>query len=167
MAVAARKPENDYRHMPAASATRVYVDSRVYQSSAAPKYEPEEFEEFVELAKPSAKPAVKTRPAPKTRAAEKPRASAAAVFFKKAGVLATVLCIAAALIGILVRYAMISAEYDAVNALRSEISQCEIDLNELNVRLSSAVNIDEAREAAERAGMDYPTAEQIVKVNGD
>ena len=81
--------------------------------------------------------------------------------------MATVLCIAAALIGILVRYAMISAEYDAVNALRSEISQCEIDLNELNVRLSSAVNIDEAREAAERAGMDYPTAEQIVKVNGD
>lgn len=167
MAVAARKPENDYRHMPAASATRVYVDSRVYQSSAVPKYEPEEFEEFEEFAQPSVKPALKTRPAPKTRASEKPHASAVAVFFKKVGVLATVFCIAAALIGILVRYAMISAQYDAVNALKSEISQCEIDLNELKVRLNSAVNIEEAREAAERAGMDYPTAEQIVRVNGD
>ncbi len=169
MAVAARKIDGVQGRISESSATRVYVDSRVYQSSAMSKLEPEE-----EAFEPGAEaypfnPAVKTRPAPKTRkkpnASDKP--SPARLFFKKAGVLATVVFIAAALIGILMRYAEISTEYNKVNTLKSDISQCEIELTELAVKLNSAVSIDEAREAAEEAGMDYPGADQIVKVNGD
>ncbi|MCE5236745.1 MAG: hypothetical protein ABFC62_08530 [Clostridiaceae bacterium] len=166
MAVAARKDESDYRYASAASATRVYVDSRAYRSSAAPKLEPREIEPFGEAEYPPARPAVKTRPAPMPRTSSK-RASAAAVFFKKAAVLLAVAFVAAALIGILMRYAQIAEEYDAVNDIREEISQCEIDLTELRVKLNGAVNIDEARSAAGEAGMDYPTADQIVRVNGE
>ncbi len=169
MAVAARKTESVKGYTPKNSATRVYVDSRVYQSSALPKYEPEEEAfEFEAEAYPF-NPAVKTRPAPKThkapQAEDKP--SPIKLFFKKVGVLATVVFIAAALIGILMRYAEISTEYNKVNALKNDIKQCEIELTELAVKLNSAVCIDDAREAAQEADMGYPGAEQIVKVNGD
>ena len=164
MAVAARKPES-YRSN--ASATRVYVDSRVYYSSAAPKLEPEERESPEEVYVPS--PAQRTRPAQTTRAAArtKSKVSPAAVFFKKAAVLLSICCIAAACIAVLMRYSLIAQEYDAVNGLKSNIEQCKIDLDELKVKLSSAVSIEEARDAADAAGMRYPSAEQIVRVGGD
>jgi len=134
-----------------------------------PEFEPEEEAfELEEEAYPF-NPAVKTRPAPKTRkkpqAADKP--SPIRLFFKKVSVLATVVFIAAALIGILMRYAEISTEYNKVNTLKRDIAQCEIELTELAVKLNSAVSIDTAREAAKEAGMDYPGADQIVKVNGN
>lgn len=169
MAVAARKIDSVQGRAPANSTTRVYVDSRMYQSSAMPKFEPEEEAfEFEAEAYPF-NPAVKTRPAPKAhkkpQAADKP--SPVRLFFKKVSVLATVVFIAAALIGVLMRYAEISTEYNKVNTLKSNIAQCEIELTELAVKLNSAVSIDTAREAAQEAGMGYPGADQIVKVDGD
>lgn len=166
MAVAARKTENEHRTY-APNTTRVYVDSSVYRSSAAPKLEPEEPDFFEEAELVPAKPAVKTRPAPKKGKNVRRAPSAAAVFFKKVAVLGAVLCVAAALIGILVRYAQIAEQYDEVNQIKSDIAQCEIDLTELRVQLNSAVSIDEARDAAGAAGMDYPSADQIVRLRGD
>ena len=74
--------------------------------------------------------------------------------------------IAAVMIGLVFRYASIASAYRAVNSTQKKIEESQRRITELEVQLDEAVSLDEARLAAAQAGLNYPTAEQIVEVNG-
>ena len=144
MAIAARKTESQLRYAPR---TRVYV-----QGAACPAAEP-----FGEAAPVHSHTAAK--PAG-------PRGNlyvdAGRLLFTTMGVLS----VAALLIILLVRYAIISQEYAVVNEIRDQIVACNREIDILNVQLNAAVSLEEAREAALEAGMGYPQADQIVRIQG-
>ena len=73
---------------------------------------------------------------------------------------------AIAILAIMVRYATITEQYAVVNQYKNTIEENKRTLDRLEVRLNSAVNLDEAREAALAAGLGYPAASQIVKIDG-
>ena len=136
MAVAARKLDNDYVY--ARSSTR-----RVYtHRMPAEAYTPQ--------AEAVAQPAVKPRYSPLQRLA----------------VTCGILMSAIAILAIMVRYATITEQYAVVNQYKNTIEENKRTLDRLEVRLNSAVNLDEAREAALAAGLGYPAASQIVKIDG-
>lgn len=153
MAIAARKTESQLRYAPR---TRVYA-----QGAACPAAEP--------VGQPRPKPGHgAARPAgPRvTRIARQPKVNlyvdAGRLLFTTMGVLSA----AALLIILLVRYAIISQEYAVVNQIREQIVACNREIDILNVQLNAAVSLDQAREAALEAGMGYPQADQIVRIQG-
>lgn len=76
-----------------------------------------------------------------------------------------ILMSAIAILAIMVRYASITEQYAVVNQYKNTIEENKRTLDRLEVRLNSAVNLDEAREAALAAGLGYPAASQIVKID--
>lgn len=136
MAVAARKLDNDYVYA-RSSTMRVYTH-RMPAEADTPQ------------AKAVAQPAVKPRYSPLQRLA----------------VTCGILMSAIAILAIMVRYATITEQYAVVNQYKNTIEENKRTLDRLEVRLNSAVNLDEAREAALAAGLGYPAASQIVKING-
>ena len=101
-------------------------------------------------AEAAAQPAVKPRYSPLQRLA----------------VTCGILMSAIAILAIMVRYATITEQYAVVNQYKNTIEENKRTLDRLEVRLNSAVNLDEAREAALAAGLGYPAASQIVKIDG-
>lgn len=77
-----------------------------------------------------------------------------------------VLAAAAAILLVMLRYADIAAQYAKVNEYKATIQENSRTLAELEVRLNSAVSLEEAREAALAAGLGYPAASQIVSIDG-
>ncbi len=136
MAVAARKLDNDYVYA-RSSTMRVYTH-RMPAEADTPQ------------AKAVAQPAVKPRYSPLQRLA----------------VTCGILMSAIAILAIMVRYATITEQYAVVNQYKNTIEENKRTLDRLEVRLNSAVNLDEAREAALAAGLGYPAASQIVKIDG-
>ena len=136
MAVAARKLDNDYVHA-RSSTMRVYTH-RMPAEADTPQ------------AEAVAQPAVKPRYSPLQRLA----------------VTCGILMSAIAILAIMVRYATITEQYAVVNQYKNTIEENKRTLDRLEVRLNSAVNLDEAREAALAAGLGYPAASQIVKIDG-
>lgn len=136
MAVAARKLDNDYVYA-RASTMRVYTH-RMPAEADTPQ------------AEAVAQPAVKPRYSPLQRLA----------------VTCGILMSAIAILAIMVRYATITEQYAVVNQYKNTIEENKRTLDRLEVRLNSAVNLDEAREAALAAGLGYPAASQIVKIDG-
>ena len=136
MAVAARKLDNDYVYA-RSSTMRVYT----YRMPA---------EADTPQAEAVAQPAVKPRYSPLQRLA----------------VTCGILMSAIAILAIMVRYATITEQYAVVNQYKNTIEENKRTLDRLEVRLNSAVNLDEAREAALAAGLGYPAASQIVKIDG-
>ena len=136
MAVAARKLDNDYVYA-RSSTMRVYTH-RMPAEADTPQ------------AEAVAQPAVKPRYSPLQRLA----------------VTCGILMSAIAILAIMVRYATITEQYAVVNQYKNTIEENKRTLDRLEVRLNSAVNLDEAREAAHAAGLGYPAASQIVKIDG-
>lgn len=136
MAVAARKLDNDYVYA-RSSTMRVYTH-RMPAEADTPQ------------AEAVAQPAVKPRYRPLQRLA----------------VTCGILMSAIAILAIMVRYATITEQYAVVNQYKNTIEENKRTLDRLEVRLNSAVNLDEAREAALAAGLGYPAASQIVKIDG-
>ena len=136
MAVAARKLDNDYVYA-RSSTMRVYTHR---MPAAADTSQTEAV----------AQPAVKPRYSPLQRLA----------------VTCGILMSAIAILAIMVRYATITEQYAVVNQYKNTIEENKRTLDRLEVRLNSAVNLDEAREAALSAGLGYPAASQIVKIDG-
>ena len=136
MAVAARKLDNDYVYA-RSSTMRVYTH-RMPAEADTPQ------------AEAVAQPAVKPRYSPLQRLA----------------VTCGILMSAIAIQAIMVRYATITEQYAVVNQYKNTIEENKRTLDRLEVRLNSAVNLDEAREAALAAGLGYPAASQIVKIDG-
>ena len=136
MAVAARKLDNDYVYA-RSSTMRVYTH-RMPAEADTPQ------------AEAVAQPAVKPRYSPLQRLA----------------VTSGILMSAIAILAIMVRYATITEQYAVVNQYKNTIEENKRTLDRLEVRLNSAVNLDEAREAALAAGLGYPAASQIVKIDG-
>ena len=151
MAVAAKKVENELRYAPA---TRVYS-----QSAAAPAQQPADSPALP--AEQRLKPDKSARTDPVAR--PRPAVNAGRIFLVTLSVLAG----AALLILILVRYAMICQEYAVVNDLKEKIEESQREVAALNVQLNAAVSLEEARAAALEAGMEYPTAEQIIRIQAD
>lgn len=135
MAVAARKLDNDYVYA-RSSTMRVYTH-RMPAEADTPQ------------AEAVAQPAVKPRYSPLQRLA----------------VTCGILMSAIAILAIMVRYATITEQYAVVNQYKNTIEENKRTLDRLEVRLNSAVNLDEAREAALAAGLGYPAASQIVKID--
>lgn len=77
-----------------------------------------------------------------------------------------ILAAAAAILLVMVRYADIAVQYAVVNEHKTTIEENNRTLAELEVRLNSAVSLEEAREAALAAGLGYPAASQIVSIDG-
>lgn len=136
MAVAARKLDNDYVYA-RSSTMRVYTH-RMPAEADTPQ------------AEAVAQPAVKPRYSPLQRLA----------------VTCGILMSAIAILAIMVRYATITEQYAVVNQYKNTIEENKRTLDRLEVRLNSAVNLDEAREAALAAGLGYHAASQIVKIDG-
>lgn len=136
MAVAARKLDNDYVYA-RSSTMRVYTH-RMPAAADTPQTEA--------VAQPASKP----RYSPLQRLA----------------VTCGILMSAIAILAIMVRYATITEQYAVVNQYKNTIEENKRTLDRLEVRLNSAVNLDEAREAALAAGLGYPAASQIVKIDG-
>lgn len=136
MAVAARKLDNDYVYA-RSSTMRVYTH-RMPAEADTPQ------------AEAVAQPAVKPRYSPLQRLA----------------VTCGILMSAIAILAIMVRYATITEQYAVVNQYKNTIEENKRTLDRLEVRLNYAVNLDEAREAALAAGLGYPAASQIVKIDG-
>ena len=136
MAVAARKLDNDYVYA-RSSTMRVYTH-RMPAEADTPQ------------AEAVAQPAVKPRYSPLQRLA----------------VTCGILMSAIAILAIMVRYATITEQYAVVNQYKNTIEENKRTLDRLEVRLNSAVNLDEARAAALAAGLGYPAASQIVKIDG-
>ena len=135
MAVAARKLDNDYVYA-RSSTMRVYTH-RMPAEADTPQ------------AEAVAQPAVKPRYSPLQRLA----------------VTCGILMSAIAILAIMVRYATITEQYAVVNQYKNTIEENKRTLDRLEVRLNSAVNLDEAREAALAAGLGYPAASQIYKID--
>lgn len=77
-----------------------------------------------------------------------------------------ILAAAAAILLVMLRYADIAVQYAMVNEYKTTIEENGRTLAELEVRLNSAVSLEEAREAALAAGLGYPAASQIVSIDG-
>lgn len=146
MAVAARREAREYY----APATRVYSHSAAYAEPAVDPHiygNPEEF------------PNKDSRADKKSRQQRKHR-----LLFRLVSVCA-VLASLSALLFVMMRYEKIAGEYAYVNELKENIEETRLNLNALSVSLQYAVNLDEAKAAAERLGMVYPDASQFVRVD--
>ncbi len=161
MAVAARK--NEYVYAP----SRVYSYSRAATAEALPR-EREEYKPKRGMPKigPDYLPKQKSKEELELERAQ--RAEKNAKNRRSAGVkimsFLAVAITAAAVIGLLMRYAVIAYEFSQVNSLQKEIEQAQYDISALNVLFNSAVSLEDAKSAAAAQGMDYPTAEQIVHI---
>jgi len=142
MAVAARKIDTEYVYA-GSPAMRVYTH-RVPRAEEAPVAQQQE------------------------QAQEQPASKPAHSYSLIQKLLTTcaILAAAAAILLVMVRYADIAVQYAVVNEHKTTIEENNRTLAELEVRLNSAVSLEEAREAALAAGLGYPAASQIVSIDG-
>ena len=145
METAARTSEAYIEYNPA---TRVYSYSSAATAEALPKVTPARENETRTRVTQHVTPAARHR---KSRG-------------KKALAIFVTATLAAVVMVLMIRYASIASAYTEINDIRNDIELTEREIASLNVELNTSVNIDEAREAALRAGMSYPTAEQIIDV---
>lgn len=143
MAVAARKLDYEYYDLPA---TRVYSHVRPIEDAPV-KTAKQRNEEHRQVLRT------------KHRAAQKEA-------LRRLTMLMNIAVAASAILLILSRYNLITLEYQKVNELRDDISSIELEIKALNVQFNSVTSLVDAKAAATAAGMRYPTASQIVVVEG-
>lgn len=151
--MAAAAGNDKYAYAP----SRVYSYSRAAVAEELPEYEPAA-PQPERHSHPVTHTRVKREPSPAQKRKRR--------FMPKLMSVIAVFAAAAVLIFIVVRYSAITSEWASVNALESDIAESERRITELEVQLDEAVNLDAARETATEAGLDYPTADQIVSVTG-
>lgn len=152
MAIAARDEDRNKYYVPV---TRVYSHSRVSAAEAIPAPIPERPSEPhrpLNPRQPEAEP--KRRPAPK------PKLHAG----RKLLYLCSLAIVTAAALFMLTRYAAITGSYNELNSLKGNIDESRQKLQALEVQLHYSIDLDAVRQAAELAGMDYPTVDQIIGV---
>ena len=142
MAVAARKIDTEYVYA-GSPAMRVYTHRVPRAEEAAVAQQQEQAQE-----QPASKPAHSYS------------------LIQKLLTTCAILAAAAAVLLVMVRYADIAVQYAVVNEHKTTIEENNRTLAELEVRLNSAVSLEEAREAALAAGLGYPAASQIVSIDG-
>lgn len=152
MAQAAKK--DTYVYAP----SRVYSYSRAATAEALPEAAPAPHRGAPRPAHPAPRTRVKREPSPAMKRKQR--------FVPKLVSVIEVFAATALIIFIVVQYSLIAGEYNELNDIRSDIEASKLRIAELEVQLDSAVNVEEAREAAEKAGLDYPSAGQIVDVDG-
>lgn len=161
MAVAAGK--NKYAYAP----SRVYSYARTALAEELPAYEPEASPHRAPQVAPK-QPRTTAHPSAQTRVRRDatPAARRKQRFLPKLFSVTAVFITAAMLIYIIVRYASITAQWGDVTAMQANIEESRRRITQLEVQLDEAADLEVAREAALEAGMNYPTAEQIVRVGG-
>lgn len=155
MAIAARDEDRNKYYVPV---TRVYSHSRVSAAEAMPAPIPERPRE-------PHRPIIPQQPEtePKRRPAPKPKPHTGRKFLY----LCSLAIVTAAALFMLTRYAAISGSYNELNSLKGSIDESKQKLRALEVQLQYSIDLDAVREAAELAGMDYPTVDQIIGVGPD
>lgn len=156
MAATAKKGQNVY------APSRVYSYSRAATAEKLPYEEAESIPAQISRAEPKRHAAPQTRIMREATTAQKRKQRTLPKLISVTGVL----MIAAVMIGLVFRYASIASAYRMVNSTQKKIEESQRRITELEVQLDEAVSLDEARLAAAQAGLNYPTAEQIVEVNG-
>lgn len=156
MAATAKKGQNVY------APSRVYSYSRAATAEKLPYEEAESIPAQIPRAEPKRHAAPKTRIMREATTAQKRKQRTLPKLISVTGVLV----IAAVMIGLVFRYASIASAYRTVNSTQKKIEESQRRITELEVQLDEAVSLDEAMLAAAQAGLNYPTAEQIVEVNG-
>lgn len=156
MAATAKKGQNVY------APSRVYSYSRAATAEKLPYEEAESIPAQIPRAEPKRHAAPQTRIMREATTAQKRKQRTLPKLISVTGVL----MIAAVMIGLVFRYASIASAYRMVNSTQKKIEESQRRITELEVQLDEAVSLDEARLAAAQAGLNYPTAEQIVEVNG-
>lgn len=157
--MAATANKNKYAYAP----SRVYSYSNAALAETLPEYEPAQ-NPYRKPAGPEhgAHPGRQTRirrePAPAVRRKQR--------LMPKLFSVSAVLIAAAALIYMIVRYATITAEWTNVNELQAQIDESQRRITQLEVQLDEAADLDDAKETALEAGLNYPAADQIVDVDG-
>lgn len=134
------------------SKPKAVLDQSVYYTATANAYkydEPARVENFQQFSLPAEKPAAK------------PRLKASAVV---SAVLAAALALGAS--GLLVaRYERMSAASLRISKLKTQISNIEKEIENLNIKLQYAMDINTAQIIArEKLGMDYPESTQLENV---
>lgn len=156
MAATAEKGQNVY------APSRVYSYSRAATAEKLPYEETESIPAQIPRAEPKRHAAPQTRIMREATTAQKRKQRTLPKLISVTGVL----MIAAVMIGLVFRYASIASAYRMVNSTQKKIEESQRRITELEVQLDEAVSLDEARLAAAQAGLNYPTAEQVVEVNG-
>lgn len=149
----ARRQQSTY-----AAITRVYSPTR---GSSAYAYAPAEAEEWQQEEAPSRQ--TQQRPRQQDGVQQRPQPREELSSGTKVAMVLAIMVFAAALLAVIGRYNSISREYLEVNALNRSIEEAQLRISQLNVELQCAVNIQEAQEAANRMGLTYPDAGQLVR----
>lgn len=116
---------------------------------------------------------VRKETAPKTKTEEKTKQKTAPqtkakpkLQVKKAAAVIGAAALAVSLsVLITTRYSAISSSCVALSKMQSQINSIKQEIEMLDIKLSTSVSLEAAREAAVNAGMDYPTEEQIVDLS--
>ena len=93
------------------------------------------------------------------------RAAARVEARKRAFMLLAIAVAATCILMMIVRYCLITQQYAQVNEAKTDIARYKREVQEYNVQLNSVLTLSEAREAAEEAGLGYPSAGQIIEIN--
>ena len=80
------------------------------------------------------------------------------------GLIICAFVLAGMILFMLTGYEKISRAYADINTLTDEIELTELRIAELDVSIECAVTIAQAQEAAQNAGMTYPTQSQYVRI---
>lgn len=156
MAATAKRGQNAY------APSRVYSYSRTATAEKLPFGDAENIPAQIPRAEPKRHAAPQTRIMREATPAAKRKQRTLPKLISVAGVL----IIAAMMIGVVLRYSNIAQAYREINSTQDKIEESQRRITELEVQLDEAVSIEEARLAAAQAGLNYPTADQIVQVNG-
>ncbi len=156
MAATAKKGHSAYAQ------SRVYSYSRTATAEKLPYEDDENIPAQIPRVERKRHAAPQTRIIRETTPAQKRKQRTVPKIVSIAGV-AT---IAAIMILLVLRYAQIATAYSNINSIKEDIEESRRKITELEVQLDEAVSIEEARLAAARSGLNYPTADQIVTVNG-
>lgn len=137
----------------------------VYSSNLARAYAQPAYEPAYEPARPQPAPPRPRQPAPRPRPRYRvrPETRTGLSLGKKLMTMGSIAVFFAALMFLLVRYERISVEYGMINDLKSQIGKTQLELSSLLVELEFTASLDQAKQEALAAGMNYPAASQILR----
>jgi len=64
------------------------------------------------------------------------------------------------------RYALIAERYSDINDVKAGIKAANIKIDELSVAVECEIDLDKLKQIAQENGLDYPTSDQVVVMDG-
>ncbi len=105
-------------------------------------------------------------PRPRTHPVPKPRAKVERGFARRFMMVACVVGALALVLPLMYRYALIADRYSDINEVKAQIKSANITLDELSVAVECEIDLDKLKQIAQENGLDYPTSDQVVVMDG-